>query len=91
MVYRGHVQNGVIIVDDDVRLPEGAQVELSLIGGPTEGAPPIPDPVIRLDATPTIEDVLARIAADVPDSEWAKLPDDLNDQLDHYVYGTPKR
>ena len=37
-----------------------------------------------------IEDELAALAADVPESEWAKLPDDLTDNLDHYLYGTPK-
>ena len=31
-----------------------------------------------------------RIWADVPDSEWEKLPADLSDQLDHYIYGLPK-
>jgi hypothetical protein len=40
---------------------------------------------------PSIEDELARIAAGVPAAEWAKLPEDLNEQLDHYIYGTPKQ
>jgi len=39
----------------------------------------------------SIEDKIAAITADVPDEEWAKLPPDLSDQLDHYVYGTPKQ
>jgi hypothetical protein len=34
-----------------------------------------------------IEDVLAGIAAQVPASEWAKLPRDLNANLDHHIYG----
>ena len=40
---------------------------------------------------PAIEDELAVIWADVPASEWAKLPEDLTDNLDHYIYGTPNR
>jgi hypothetical protein len=40
---------------------------------------------------PSIEDELACIAAGVPAAEWAKLPEDLNEQLDHYIYGTPKQ
>jgi hypothetical protein len=40
---------------------------------------------------PRIEDELAAIAAKVPAEEWQKLPDDLLDNLDHYIYGTPKR
>ena len=46
----------------------------------------------RYDATARpIEEVLAEIAATVPDEEWDRLPPDLTDNLDHYIYGTPKR
>ncbi|MFQ6096104.1 MAG: hypothetical protein ACE5O2_00125 [Armatimonadota bacterium] len=38
-----------------------------------------------------IEEVLAELAAEVPQEEWDSLPRDLTDNLDHYVYGTPKR
>ena len=31
------------------------------------------------------------LTADVPDEEWDKLPTDLAEQHDHYLYGTPKR
>jgi hypothetical protein len=39
---------------------------------------------------PPIEDILMDIGRDVPESEWAKLPEDLTSNLDHYIYGTPK-
>ena len=39
---------------------------------------------------PPIEEVLAAIMADVPEEEWKRLPADLTDHLDHYIYGTPK-
>ena len=39
----------------------------------------------------SIEDELEELARAVPDEEWDKLPADLTDQLDHYIYGTPKR
>ena len=42
------------------------------------------------DTRPMAE-VLADIAATIPASELAKLPPDFTNQLDHYVYGTPKR
>ncbi|HUS92641.1 MAG TPA: hypothetical protein VM695_12365 [Phycisphaerae bacterium] len=46
----------------------------------------------KFDATaPAIEDLLASIAAEVPAEEWDRLPADLTDDLDHYVYGTPRR
>jgi Arc/MetJ-type ribon-helix-helix transcriptional regulator len=31
------------------------------------------------------------LTADVPDDDWDKLPADLAEQHDHYIYGTPKR
>lgn len=38
-----------------------------------------------------IEDVLEELAGGVPQSDWERLPHDLTDNLDHYLYGTPKR
>ncbi|MEO0771454.1 MAG: hypothetical protein AAFY72_18875 [Cyanobacteria bacterium J06649_4] len=35
------------------------------------------------DATP-IWEITAKIAAEVPDEEWAKLPADLSKRFDHY-------
>ena len=42
-------------------------------------------------ATRPMAEVLAEIAATIPAAELAKLPADFTDQLDHYIYGTPKR
>lgn len=36
----------------------------------------------------SIEDILATISAEVPPDEWDKLPRDLTNNLDHYLYGT---
>ena len=41
-------------------------------------------------SAPTIEEELAAIVADVPKAEWNRLPADLTDNLDQYVYGTPE-
>ena len=38
-----------------------------------------------------IEDVLREISSQVPVTEWKQLPADLSDDLDHYIYGTPRR
>jgi hypothetical protein len=38
-----------------------------------------------------IEEIIAELAAEVPQAEWDRLPRDLTDNLDHYLYGTPKR
>jgi hypothetical protein len=40
---------------------------------------------------PPIEDEIQRTAAHVPPEEWARLPVDLTDQIDHYLYGFPKK
>lgn len=80
MVYRGYVRNGKVELEEPAALPEGAAVELTLL-------PPAPDG----RAERPIEEIIDEIFADVPESEWEKLPADLSDQLDHYVYGTPKQ
>ena len=38
-----------------------------------------------------IEVIAAELASRVPAEEWERLPDDLIDHLDHYIYGIPKR
>jgi hypothetical protein len=34
---------------------------------------------------------IVELMQDVPDEEWAKLPTDGSENLDHYLYGAPKR
>ena len=41
-------------------------------------------------SVPAVEEELSAIWADVPEAEWSRLPSDLTDNLDHYVYGTPE-
>lgn len=38
-----------------------------------------------------IEEILQELAAGIPREEWDRLPADLTDHLDHYLYGTPRR
>ncbi|MBW2610077.1 MAG: hypothetical protein JRC68_07010 [Deltaproteobacteria bacterium] len=38
-----------------------------------------------------IEDLLNELAKEIPQEEWDQLPIDLNDNLDHYLYGAPKQ
>ncbi len=33
----------------------------------------------------------AELRRSIPEEEWAKLPVDGAEQLDHYIYGSPKR
>ncbi|MGA2436763.1 MAG: hypothetical protein ABSG25_15920 [Bryobacteraceae bacterium] len=68
-------------MDESVVLPEGAEVRVELATPTERGFDP---------RVPTIEDKLRAIWADVPQAEWDRLPADLTEHLDHYVYGTPK-
>ena len=38
-----------------------------------------------------IEDVLAELAAEATEEDWTAVPSDLAKNVDHYLYGTPKR
>jgi hypothetical protein len=67
-------------LEGSATLPEGAEVRVELATGKEE---------FDQNASP-IEEELAAIVVDVPEAEWARLPADLTDNLDHYVYGTPR-
>jgi hypothetical protein len=41
--------------------------------------------------TKRLWEVAAEIMQDVPERELERLPVDLSENLDHYLYGTPKR
>lgn len=38
-----------------------------------------------------IEDIAGELTRGVPPEDWNRLPMDLIDQLDHYLYGWPRR
>jgi predicted XRE-type DNA-binding protein len=49
-----------------------------------------PEPEAKTDSRP-IWDVVDSIMAAVPPGEWDKVPADLGQNHDHYLYGAPKR
>ncbi len=75
MTYRGKVENGHIVLDGAVALPEGARVSVVVDdaagAGEAAGA------------------ALSWIAGHAADS--GSCPADLAREHDHYLYGTPKR
>jgi hypothetical protein len=77
MVYRGHVQNGVVILDDPCPLPEGTEVQVNV--------PPRESPAPPRETASLFD----RLASLVGAAEG--LPPDLSANHDHYLYGTPKR
>lgn len=67
------------------QIPDFASQKLRVLVYPAEE-----HNIVEAD-TRLIADVLAEIATTVPAAETEKLPPDFIDQLDHYIYGTPKR
>jgi hypothetical protein len=53
---------------------------------PSEG-----EPGAASRKTPGIVQVAQRLGRKIPDEELRIIPKDLSSQIDHYVYGTPKR
>lgn len=67
---------------------EGARKVLAgLCGEPASGSKQFPGEGAMLP----IEEILNELAAGIPPEEWERLPPDVTDNLDHYLYGTPKR
>lgn len=78
MVYRGHIRDGRVELDEQVRLPEGAPVEVSIT--------PQPPAVQGDEFGPTLYERLKPVIG------IAKgLPPDLARNHDHYLHGGPKR
>jgi hypothetical protein len=90
MVYRGYVRDGKVVMGEGVKLPEGAEVEVTLkADGACAGPRHAQDDAAH--RVPSIEEELEHIWAEVPQEEWDKLPPDLTDHLDHYIYGVDKQ
>lgn len=75
---------GVIGVRDPV-LPDGAEAEVVITVAESGSADAFYDPTAR-----PIWEIAAEIGASVPEEVWARVPDDLSMNLDHYLYGSPK-
>jgi hypothetical protein len=79
MVYRGHVQKGVVVLDEPIALPEGLAVNVEPSTDGREEA--------DLDeGGETLGQKLLKHAG-----KAVGLPPDLARNHDHYLYGTPKK
>ena len=61
-----------------------------------QSPPDVAEPAANGHAGPpegrkSISEEVLEIFAEIPDEEFDKLPVDSSAQLDHYIYGTPKR
>jgi len=84
MTYRGRVKNGVVVLDLPADLPEGAEVEVRLV---QHGAKPEAPRRTESVASPAWAQKALALSRRMP----SDLPEDLAEQHDHYVHGTPKR
>ena len=78
MVFHGRVIGGAVVIDPPGALPEGAEVQVHVVG------PPL--------AT-TIEPEIPTLYEQFKDTigQAKDLPSDMAEQHDHYIHGTPKR
>ena len=77
MIYRGHVKNGVVVLDEKVSLPEGTEVSVE----------PVPATTSRNDQEiPTLFERLQNVVGIVEG-----LPADFAENHDHYLHGLPKK
>lgn len=75
MTYQGTIQDGVVILDGDVKLPDGTvvRVETLGIGAARERKPDEEDSVFRMSELAVDTGIV-----------------DLATNVDHYLYGHPK-
>ena len=83
MTIIGTVQNGRIVLPEGVVLPEGAEVAVEVHTALPAGSSPTPDPA---HANTETGRRLLKLAA-----TCRGLPEDLSANVDHYLYGAPKR
>lgn len=80
MTLHGHIHNGEIIFDAQVTLPEGASVRVEVLEPQASASAP------ATEGTPTLLEALGDVVGALDD-----LPTDGARNLDHYLYGAPKR
>ena len=77
MTYRGHMHNGVVVLDTPADIPDGAPVEVRVVEEPAE------------TATEEIPSLYDRLKSAVGKAQG--LPEDAAHHHDHYLYGLPKK
>ena len=79
MTYRGKVKNGVVVLDKPDALPDGAVVSVRAVSGARGTARPA-------KGTRTKYDRYKRCVG-----KAKSMPPDASVNIDHYLYGAPKR
>ena len=79
MVYRGHVEKGVVVFDDSAALPDGLEVRIEPVGAAEQSS------ALDEDGLTLGQKLLKHAGKSVG------LPADLAVNHDHYLYGTPRK
>ena len=77
MTYRGHIENGTVVLDEPATLPEGAKVEVALL-----------DADERKNTGESIPSLYERLESVIGIAEG--LPPDFAANHDYYAHGRPK-
>ncbi len=85
---RVRIKPGGVIEISHPDLPPGEEAEVIVMFDPA-GKRSLMEPAN--DSGRPIWEIIEEVGAQVPDSEWAKVPQDLAKNLDHYLYGAPKQ
>jgi hypothetical protein len=75
MTYPGKVKDGVVVLDGSISIPEGATVAVTILANGGAEEP-----------HESLYDVLEPMIGLVDD-----MPDDSSINIDHYLYGHPKK
>jgi len=78
MTYRGHIENGAVVLDEPAHLADGARVRVEVINETDDAS--------QVRETPTLYEQLEGVAGTA-----TGLPSDLARNHDHYLHGRPKR
>jgi Arc/MetJ-type ribon-helix-helix transcriptional regulator len=73
-VESGHYQSPAEVIQEGLDLLEARDAANSSTG----------------DSEEPIWETIVRLGRQVPDEEWARVPTDLAQNVDHYLYGAPK-
>ena len=78
----GHRNGTSDASEDDANKRDASKLSQNLAGSaPNE----------RINDMNVFLEMVSEISKTVPDSEWEKFPADFSQNIDHYLYGTPKR
>jgi hypothetical protein len=78
MTYRGHIENGIVVLEDASDLPEGAKVVVMCVDSSQDNA-------VEDETGPTLYERLEPVIGAAKG-----LPLDASRNVDHYLYGAPR-